>query len=227
MAGLPTVASEVRTARPSEAAQTRPAYEEWLASSREGGLSEWINGEVIAHMPAKPEHQRIIVFLSTLLNLFSQIMRSGIVAIAPLTMRIAAGGNAREPDLIFLSADHRDRLTETQLEGPADLVVEVISDESVARDRDDKFYEYQAGGVREYWIVDPRPNRQRADFYVLDASGRYRPVPVGDDGIYRSVVLPGFWLRVEWLWAGEQNPLIALAEILGVEKLVEAMRPGK
>jgi Uma2 family endonuclease len=35
-----------------------------------------------------------------------------------------------------------------------------------------------AAGVREYWILDPRPGYERADFYVLDEQGRYRPVPV-------------------------------------------------
>lgn len=210
-----------------EPGQPRASYETWLASDREGGLSEWVDDQVVTLMPAKPEHQRIVVFLSTLLNLFARVLGLGIVTGAPLTMRIRAGANAREPDVIFLSAEHRAWLTETHLEGPADLIVEVVSDESVMRDRDDKFFEYEDGGVREYWIVDPRPKRKRADFYVLDAAGRYRPVPVGDDGVYHSTVLPGFWLKVDWLWAEECNPLQALAEIVGVDKLVEAMRPGK
>jgi Uma2 family endonuclease len=226
MAAPPAIARPAQ-APASEPGQARPSYEEWLASDREGGLSEWIEGQVVTLMPAKPEHQRIVVFLSTLLNLFARVFGLGIVSGAPLTMRIAAGANAREPDVIYLSADHQARMTDTHLEGPADLVVEVVSDESVTRDRDDKFFEYEDGGVREYWIVDPRPKRRRADFYVLDAAGRYRPVPVGDDGIYHSLVLPGFWLKVDWLWEEDCNPLQALAEMAGVEKLVAAMRPDK
>jgi Uma2 family endonuclease len=68
-----------------------------------------------------------------------------------------------------------------QGKGPADLAVEVTWDDSVARDRDDKSFEYQGAGVRECWIVDPRPHRQRADFYVLDAVDYYQPVPLPDD----------------------------------------------
>jgi Uma2 family endonuclease len=125
---------------------------------------------------------------------------------------------------MVVTTEHLDRLTSDQLDGPADLVVEVISDESVSRDRGEKFYEYQDAGVREYWIIDSRPDRQRADFYVLDANQRYRPVPIADDGTYRSTVLPDFWLRVDWMWAEEPDALKALAQVVGPDKLIEAIR---
>ncbi len=139
-------------------------------------------------------------------------------------MRATPGGNAREPDLFFVASEHLERLTPQELNGPADVVVEIISDDSVARDRDDKFFEYQAGGVREYWLLDPRPKRQRADFYLLDAQGNYQSVPVGADGIYRSTVLSGFWLKIDWLWMDTLDPLAAVTEIVGVEQLTAALR---
>jgi Uma2 family endonuclease len=138
-------------------------------------------------------------------------------------MRAIEGGNARVPDLFFLAAEHFDRLTETELNGPADLAVEIISDESVGRDRGDKFYEYQEGGVREYWIIDPRPGKQRADFYVLDDKGMFQPIPLAADGIYRSTVLANLWIKIDWLWTAEPAPLAALAQIVGVERLIAAI----
>jgi len=105
--------------------------------------------------------------------------------------------------------------------GPADLIVEVVSDDSVSRDRSDKFYEYQAAGVREYWIIDPRPGYERADFYVLDTKGRYQPVPIDPDGRYHSTVLAGFWFEVEWvLSATLPDVLQALAQVVGPEQLL-------
>lgn len=49
-------------------------------------------------------------------------------------------------------------------------------------------------------------------------------MPVEADGIYRSAVLPGFWLRVEWLWAEQPNVLRALAEVIGPERMAQALR---
>jgi len=113
--------------------------------------------------------------------------------------------------------------------GPADLVVEVISDDSVSRDRADKFYEYQSAGVLEYWIIDPRHGYERVDFYVLDEKGRYRPIPVDADGCYRSMVVPGFWFEVAWVLSEEPpNVLQALSQIVGSEKvLAEGTQPGQ
>lgn len=78
----------------------------------------------------------------------------------------------REPDLLFVAQEHLDRLQETYLDGPANLVVEVVSPESLARDRGAKFVEYEAGGVPEYWLLDPL--RRWAEFYCLGEDGRYR-----------------------------------------------------
>ena len=78
--------------------------------------------------------------------------------------------------------------------------------------------------MREYWIIDPRPGKQRADFYVLDDKNHYRPVPIDANGVYTSTVLPNFWLQVEWLCADEPNPLTALAEIIGPDKLTAALQ---
>ena len=73
-------------------------------------------------------------------------------------------------------------LTPERLLGPADLVVELISDNSVTRDRRDKFGEYAAAGVPEYWLFDPRPHRQTAAFFHLTEEGSYRAAELDGDG---------------------------------------------
>jgi Uma2 family endonuclease len=202
----------------------RMSYEEYLAWADEDVHAEWVNGEVIIQMPPKQPHQRVVAFLMQLVGLYIQLFQLGRLLPAPFEMRAVPDGSAREPDLLFIAQEHLDRLSDLRLSGPADLVVEVVSDDSVARDRADKFYEYQAAGIWEYWIIDPRPGYERADFYVFDATGRYRPVPAAADGRYHSTVLSDFWLQVEWVLAAEPPQVLkALAQIVGTQKLLEAM----
>jgi len=68
---------------------------------------------------------------------------------------------------------------------------------------------HQMAGVREYWLIDP--SRKQAEFYLLGPDGIYASMPVGEDGIFRSHVLDGFWLKVDWLW---QDPLPTLMSVL-------------
>jgi Uma2 family endonuclease len=200
-------------------------YAEFLNSFEDSTHAEWVNGEAIIFMPPTTRHQRIVNFLNMLIGLYLQVFKSGEVFIAPFAMRIQATGSVREPDLVFVNHENAHRIGELRLNGPADLIVEIISTASVSRDRGDKFYEYQAGGVREYWVIDPRPGVARADFWVLDDSGMYRPVPIGANGLYTSTVLPNFKLNVNALLAEElPNPLSALAEMIGMEALMQALQ---
>jgi Uma2 family endonuclease len=200
------------------------SYEEYLAWAGEDVHAEWVNGEVIVQMPPKPRHQQVVAFLLRLLGQFIELFQLGRLLPVPLEMRAIPDGPAREPDLLFVAREHLDRLTEARLSGPADLVVEVVSDDSVACDRADKFYEYQAAGIREYWIIDPRPGYERVDFFVLDDKGRYRPVPVEPDGRYHSTVLARLWFQVDWVLTPEPPEVLqALAQIVGPQKLLEAI----
>jgi len=184
---------------------TKMTYEEFLAWADEDTLAEWVDGEVVMYTPASKRHQDIADFLTSVMRAFVEQHKLGIVLSAPFQMKLEHG---REPDLLFVAWEHAGRLQETYLDGPADLVVEIVSPESAGRDRGEKFYEYAQGGVLEYWLIDPQ--MEQAEFYQLK-EGRYRVAFSGDEGRYQALVLPDFWLRVEWLW---QDPLPAVEEVL-------------
>jgi Uma2 family endonuclease len=95
-------------------------------------------------------HQITLGYLYELLSLFVRLFNLGKVIVAPFEMKARRGGSSREPDLLF-ARENLERLTGDRLSGPADLVVEIISEDSVRRDRDDKFREYAEAGVREYY----------------------------------------------------------------------------
>lgn len=192
------------------------SYAEFLEWADEDTLAEWVDGKVIMTSPASSKHQQLVSFLDRLAGYYVELHQLGRLFIAPFQMRLANSG--REPDVLFISSEHLDRLRPSYLDGPADLVVEIISPESIGRDRGDKFFEYEEAGIPEFWLLDPLT--ERAEFYQLNAAGRYQPIQP-TDGIYRSAVIAGFWLREEWLWQEPLPlPLKLLAEIAGMDAVL-------
>lgn len=199
----------------ASASPAKLTYEEFLAGTDENTFAEWVDGEVIQMSPASQRHQLIVSFLTALLQFLAESRQAGVVITAPFQMKLAGKPSGREPDVLFITSEHLGRLKENFLDGPADIAVEIISPESRARDRGDKFYEYEQGGVREYWLIDPL--RKQAEFYLLGDDHIYRLAPIGEDGIFRSVVLKGLELKVDWLW---QEPLPPLLGVLREWKIV-------
>jgi Uma2 family endonuclease len=195
--------------------QSYITYEEYLALAGDALITEWVDGEVISYIPPYKTHQVIVSFLDRLLGEFITILQLGEMMVAPFEIKLWPGGPSREPDMLFVSEKNLENLTDKRFEGGPDLVVEVISADSARRDRVDKFQEYEQAGVREYWLIDPRPNRQQADFYERDETGLFVPAEIDEAGVFRSAVLPGFWLNVNWFWQEPlPNPQLLLAQVL-------------
>ncbi|HLY32276.1 MAG TPA: Uma2 family endonuclease [Ktedonobacterales bacterium] len=205
-------------------ATKRLTYKEFLDRLDEDTLAEWVDGAMLMTSPASLRHQQITDFLTEMLGTYTRLHGLGRVVSAPFQMKIGQSG--REPDVLFVNTAHLDRFRETYLDGPADLVVEVISLESAGRDRGDKFYEYEAAGISEYWLIDPRT--ERAEFYQLNAQGMYQLVAPDATGVYRSSAVQGFWLYEAWLWQ-EPAPDIedAMLEVAGdtyARQMIERLR---
>ena len=199
--------TETRAPKSTREAPLEPpvSYEEFLAWADEDVRAEWIDGDIQIMSPASSTHQRLVRFLSNTLSVWVEQQNTAEVFMAPFQMKLERG---REPDLLVVLDAHRDRIQETHLDGPADLVVEVVSPESGARDRGEKFYEYEAAGIPEYWLIDPE--REELAVYRLNED-RYRTAFEGHEGRAASEVLEGFWIEAEWLW---QEELPAVLDVL-------------
>jgi Uma2 family endonuclease len=205
------MAQQVEQATSTQEQRLKMTYEEFLAWADEDTHAEWVDGEVIVYMPPRLIHQDLMLFLGSLINRFARRLGLGKAVVAPFEMLIDSAKASRQPDVFFVLSEHLDRLGQVRLNGPADLVIELVSDSSATLDRDDKFYEYQAAGIPEYVIIDPRPRRHRVEYNRLNETGEYLPVLPDAEGRYHSTVLPGFWLDPAWLW---QDPLPDDAELV-------------
>jgi Uma2 family endonuclease len=191
------------------------SYEEYLKFAPDSRIVEWVDGEVIIYMPPVERHQDVCRFLGTLLDLFTHFLKLGRLIYAPFEVKLWPGGPSREPDIVFIVNENIAKLTPERFEGSPDLLIEIISPGSVTEDRVRKFTEYERAGVREYWIIDPRPHQQQADFYLLGEDKIFHPAPLAEDGVYHSTVIPGFWLNVDWLWLEAlPDPQMIFAEII-------------
>ncbi len=190
------------------------SYDRFLETVGEDVRAEWVNGKIVFLTPPSTRHQLIVRFLIANLSAFIETSDSGVLLPSPYQMKLGPDLPGREPDLLFVTKSNAARIQENRLVGPADLAVEIISPESRARDRGEKFYEYEQGGVTEYWLIDP--DREQAEFYRPDARGIYQLVQL-TDGVFESTVLPGLKLDTAWLW---QDPLPPLLSILKIWKLV-------
>ena len=145
-------------------------------------------------MPPHPtrSHQIALQEFFIRLRTFVQERNLGDVYVAALPVRLWPG-KIREPDVLFMAREHRERIAE-QAFGPPDLVMEVLSPSTRSTDRVEKFAEYAQAGIPEFWIVDP--NARTAEVFVLRA-GVYELIGKwGADGTAHSALLEGFQVPV-------------------------------
>ncbi len=173
---------------------------------------EWVDGELIKIMPGSLLHTTLMFFLAQVLHAYFSFNEIGRIIIQPYVMRLDNIPSRREPDLQVILNTNPGQLTETYMHGAADICIEIVSPESIERDYDDKLKEYEAGGVREYWIFDP--NRKSVQFHRLNESGTYTHIRPDAEGTYQTPLLPNFSLNVPTLWADPLPNFVQIYEIV-------------
>ncbi|MCK6576650.1 MAG: Uma2 family endonuclease [Anaerolineae bacterium] len=192
------------------------SFEEFLVAY-DGQHAEWFpDGRVEVQMAASEQHQSILIFLLSLLNLYLSLRQIGRVLIAPFVMKTHDDLPAREPDLMIILNANLDRIQPTRLAGPADIAIEIVSVESVERDYGAKFAEYEAAGVQEYWLLDPIRQAARVhELVMLNDRAVYQVRPLDPQGRLTSGLLPGFALDPRLMWQDAPPTGMALIALAG------------
>jgi Uma2 family endonuclease len=166
-------------------------------SDRASRLIELSNGKLeVLDMPTDP-HQYTVGELFFRLKLFLQNHPLGELRVAPLPVRLWPG-RVREPDLMYLSNAHLDRITPDYW-GVPDLVVEVHSPGSRSRDKHLKYEEYAQANIPEYWIVDT--DAKTIDVYHLRQTAYELKQHYGLGEPLTSDQLPGLELNLADVFA--------------------------
>ena len=135
--------------------RVRWTYAEFARLPESGSTRyEIIDDELVVTPAPTSRHQGIVTQLLSAIHLFSKEHGLGEVFPAPLDV-LFAEGDYLEPDILFVRRNRAEVLTDRGVEGPPDLVVEITSPSTAARDRGVKLERYRLYGVPEYWVVDP------------------------------------------------------------------------
>jgi Uma2 family endonuclease len=172
-------------------------YEDLLLFPEDGHLRhEILDGEHYVTASPFRRHQRISSNLHLLLAPFVRDRRLGEVYYAPVDV-ILSLHDVAVPDLIFVSNERLGILTEKNIQGAPDLVIEILSKSTSHRDKGIKLERYGLFGVREYWLVDP----DRRTLRVYRHTGKRLTVTADlsvDSGDSLSTpLLPGLVISVE------------------------------
>ena len=169
-------------------AKERYTYEDY-AELPEGAPYELISGKLIMAPAPSLLHQLVQSNLLYALTGFVREKDSGTVLAAPVDVRLSDETTV-QPDVLFVAAEHSDRIGEQVIDGPPDLIVEILSPASAHRDAVVKKRLYEKHGVPEYWIIDPEG--ETVELYCLEEGIYQQKVRVVEKGNVSSTLLPGF-----------------------------------
>ena len=189
-------------------------YEQFLEWDGPNRHVEWVNGEVIPMAPVSNEHNELTVFLTRVLGQFAELTELGKVKTEPFQMKAGPDLPGRAPDVMFIAKKNFPRLKRLYLDGPADIVIEIVSPGTRGIDRGEKYVEYEQGGVPEYWLFDSE--RQKHEFYQLDRDGFYQLATIPSDGVYHSPTVEGLWIKPAWLWQEPRPTVLSIARDWGL-----------
>ena len=115
---------------------------------------ELIEGDFYVVPAPSLRHQEVLANLAFALRVFVKKNVLGRVYLAPVDV-VLSDEDVVQPDIVFVSEERREILSETNIVGAPDLVIEILSPSTADRDKNLKLSLYVRAGVREYWIVDP------------------------------------------------------------------------
>ena len=136
----------------------RIGFRDWLELPEDNRLYEVMEGELFVSPPPSVRHQRILRRLLVALDRHLASHDAGEVLVAPVGVKLS-DDQVVEPDLVVVLSAHQSRIGTQVLEGPPDLVVEILSPGTASRDLGPKKALYEAHGIPEYWVVDPLESR--------------------------------------------------------------------
>jgi Uma2 family endonuclease len=175
-------------------------YEDYLRLPDDGRRYEIIEGVLYVTNAPAYAHQFTVIKLSAKLDAFVSERQLGVVLAAPFEVHLPRIAIPVQPDILFIAAAQQPKPDAKYFEGAPDLIVEVLSPESIRRDQHIKFGAYERAGVREYWIANPKT--RTITVHMLPAGGQEYVLldQFAPGETLHSAILPDLQLLVDILF---------------------------
>jgi Uma2 family endonuclease len=147
-----------------------------------------LDGDMIVAPSPTIKHQAISLQLVVALHQFVREHDLGALHYAPSDV-VLSNFDVFQPDILFISNERGNLITEANIQGAPDLVVEILSPSTEQYDRGYKQTLYGRHGVREYWIVDPAA--ETVEVLVESDEGLMPTATYGLTDTLVSPLLPG------------------------------------
>lgn len=176
----------------------RYTYEDYLKAPDDVRY-ELIEGELIMAPSPVTRHQRICGRLFALIFTFVRDNNLGEVFTAPYDV-VMDEYNVFQPDILFISKERLNIITEKNVQGAPDLVIEILSEATAYRDAIQKKRLYARFGVKEYWIV--APDDKLVEVYYLKDKGEYQLLKTYfENDIIESQIIRGLKIELKRVFA--------------------------
>jgi len=186
--------------RPLVSGSTKFTYDDFLTFPGDGRRHEIIDGEHYVTPSPNTRHQALSMRLAVALGTFLEERSLGHLFSAPFDV-VLSDIDVVEPDLLYVSRERADILTDQHVRGAPDLVVEILSPGTRKTDEVVKRKLYERLGVAEYWVVDPELDTVK--IYRQASAGFVRAGELGTErgDILTTPLLPGFSVALAKLFA--------------------------
>jgi Uma2 family endonuclease len=169
-------------------------YDDFVQFPDDRKRHEIIDGEHYVTPSPRPRHQVILGNLHLVIASWLEANPIGRLYLSPLDV-VMSNVDVVEPDLLYLSNERALAvLTDINVRGVPELLVEITSPGTRKRDDGIKRRLYERAGVTEYWIVDPEVDRLRVYRRDGDTFGRAIELSREHGDVLTSPLLPGLEL---------------------------------
>ncbi|MBU1488021.1 Uma2 family endonuclease [bacterium] len=172
-------------------------YNDYLCFPEDDGKQyEIIEGRQYMSPPPIIIHQRLSFRLGQILGNYVKSRQLGEVFSAPTDV-VFSDENIVQPDIIYVAKENSKVITEKNIAGTPDLLIEILSDRSRKKDKIIKKKIYEEFGVKEYWVVDP--TLEIIETYKKEEEYKKREYEAGDK--MTSSVICGLVINLEEIFS--------------------------